>query len=61
MDLLCVGVGHVPTSLPSQSSCGSLDKGVDIVVPLYGGHGDHLGRVLGVVVGGGNRGGPVTD
>ena len=40
-------------SLPPQSSCGSLDDGDSVIVPLDGGHGDHPGQVLGVVAGGG--------
>ena len=42
-------------SLPPQSSCGGLDEGDNIVdvVPLDGGHGDHLDQVLGMVAGGG--------
>jgi hypothetical protein len=40
-------------SLPPQSSRCSLDRGDNVVVPLGGGHGDHLGQVLGVVAGDG--------
>ena len=61
VDPLRVSDGHIPTSLPPQLYCGGLDKGYDVVVPLGGGHGDHLGRVLGAVAGGGDRGGPVSD
>ena len=52
MDLLRVGAGYVPTSVHPKSSCGGLDKGDDVVVPLDEGHSDHVGRVLGVVFGG---------
>jgi hypothetical protein len=57
---LSVSDGHVPTSFPPQSYCGGLDKGRVVVEPLDGGHGNHLGRVLGAVAGGGDRGGPVN-
>ena len=49
MDLLRVSDGHVPTSLPSSG----LDRGDDVVVPLGGGHVNHLGNVLGLVAGDG--------
>ena len=40
-------------SLPPQSSCGGLNEGDNVVIPLDGGHSDQLGQVLGVVAGGG--------
>ena len=42
-----------PISLPPQSSCGGLDEGDDVVVPLDGGHSDRLCQVLGVIAGAG--------
>ena len=49
VDLLLVSDGHVPTSLP----CSGRDRGDDFVVPLGGGHVNHLGKVLGLVAGNG--------
>ena len=40
-------------SLPPQLSCGGLDDGGSIVVPLDGGQGDRPGQVLGMVAGSG--------
>jgi hypothetical protein len=60
VDLPRVSDDHVPTSLLPQSCCGGLDKGDDVVVPLDGGHGNHLGRVLCAVAGGGDRGVPLN-
>ena len=45
----------LPLSHPSRLAAAS-----SVVVPLDEGHGDHLGWVLGVVVGGGDRGGTVN-
>ena len=59
MDPLRESDGHVPSSLSPQSSCGSLDQCDDVVLPLDGGQGDHLGQVLNMVAGGGVRGGHV--
>ena len=59
VDPLRVSDGHVPSSLPPHSSCGSLDQGDNVVVALDGGQGDHLGQVLYVVAGDGIHGGHV--
>ena len=59
MDPLRVSDGNVPSFLPPQSSCGSLDQGDNVVVPLDGGQGNHLGQFLNVVAGGGVHGGHV--
>jgi hypothetical protein len=49
----CLVVMSSSISLPPQSSRGGLDEGDNVVEPLDGGHGDCLGRVPGVVAGGG--------
>jgi hypothetical protein len=40
---------RVPTSFQPQLSCGGLDEGDSVTVPLDGGHVNHLGKVLCVV------------
>ena len=48
--------GHALGALPPQSSRGGLGEGKNVVILQDGGHGVHLGQVLGVVASGGDRG-----